>query len=143
VFPSNRVGTFRTEDQVKLACNGHRDRIHAPRAQNLKISVVLRSDANIVYVIVRAAVFDDQIGLPFYRQRANLVKVRGVFESAGSDRFLEKKRFVDELDRGYKHSVRVSSYGVEVKWPIRVTFLRLKSKAARLPHAALNDESSE
>jgi hypothetical protein len=65
---------------------------------------------------VGAAVLDEEVGLAFDGERANLVDVGGVVQGTGGDGLVELKRLIDELERGDQHVFKGSRLGEEVNW---------------------------
>jgi hypothetical protein len=65
---------------------------------------------------VGGAVFNEQVGDTFDWKRTYLPNVRGIVEHAGSNGLIELKRLIDELERGYKHILKGSRFGAEIKY---------------------------
>ena len=62
-----------------------------------------------------AAVLDQQIGHTIDRQRPNLTNVRSVVQHTGSNHFIKLKRFINELERGNQHNIKVSRFSPQIK----------------------------
>ena len=58
---------------------------------------------------------DQKIGHALHRKRTHLANVGGIVQHTGSDRFIEFKRLINELDRGNQHKVKVSRFGAQIK----------------------------
>jgi len=81
-FTGLGIGNFRPKQQVELALERHGDGIEAARAQDLKISLVLRANPNVFDFLTRSAVFDDQVGFALNRQRPDLPRIDRVVDRA-------------------------------------------------------------
>ena len=68
-LPGIGIRAFRTKQQVEAPLKRQHDRFYAARTQNLKCSPVLGPDADIIYLLLRPAMFHKQIGLALHRQR--------------------------------------------------------------------------
>ena len=64
--------------------------------------------ADVIYVRVRAAVFYEQVGYALYRQGACLTDVVRVVQLSGTYDLIELKGFVNELNRGNQHFLRLA-----------------------------------
>jgi hypothetical protein len=62
-----------------------------------------------------AAMFDQKIGYTLHRKWTNLPDVGSIFQNTGSNRLIELKRLINELDRGNQHKVKVSRFAPQNK----------------------------
>jgi hypothetical protein len=94
VLAGDGIGAFGAEDEVEGAVQGGGDGLDAAGAEDLEVAGVGGADADVVDVGVGGAVLDEEIGLAFDGERANLVDVGGVVQDAGGDGFVEVKGLV-------------------------------------------------
>ena len=97
------VRAFRAKQQVELPFQRDRDRFYAARAQDLKRSPVLGPHADVVHLLFRPAMFDQQIGLAVHGQRPYLPCVQGVVDRARQNFFSEDKRLFLQIKRSNQH----------------------------------------
>jgi hypothetical protein len=100
VLAGDGIGSFRAEDEVKIALKGGRDGFDAAGTEDFEVGMVASAEADVVDVATGAAMFDDEVGLAFDGHRAKLTDVGGVVEGSGGDGFVDLEGFVYELDRG-------------------------------------------
>src|SRR5207302_2291695 len=91
------------------------DGIDAAGTENLKVGAVVGPQPDVVHVGIGAAMLDQKIGYALDRKRTDLADVGGVFQHTGSNRLLELKGLIDELQRGNQYSVKVSRFGAQIK----------------------------
>ena len=102
-FAGFGVGSLGTEDEVEVAVDGDGDGFDAAGAEHLELSFVGGADADIVDVVVVAAMFDEQIGAALDGEGSDLADVDGVVDHPGSDGLMDKERLFFEIDGGYQH----------------------------------------
>ena len=100
------VGGLGAKDEVELSAYRSGNRLDTSRAEQLEVSMVGSTDANVGDLLAVSAVLDDEVGAPDDGQRANLRDVWGVVERAGGDRFVEAERLVFELEGSDEHEVK-------------------------------------
>jgi hypothetical protein len=89
VLAGDGIGAFRAEDEVEIALERGGDGLDAAGAENLEVSGVGGSEADVVDVGVGGTMLDEKIGLAFDGELVQLVDVRGVVQDAGGDGFVE------------------------------------------------------
>jgi hypothetical protein len=62
-------------------------------------------------------VLDQQIGHAIDRQRSYLPDIGGIVQHTGSNDLIELKRFIDELERGNQHNIKVSRFAAQINSP--------------------------
>jgi hypothetical protein len=65
---------------------------------------------------VGAAVLDQQIGHAIDRQRSYLPDIGGIVQHTGGNDLIELKGFIDELERGNQHNIKVSRFAAQIKY---------------------------
>jgi hypothetical protein len=95
VLSGDGISAFGAENEVKIALEGGWDGFDAAGAEDFEVALVGGADADVVDVGVGGAVLHEEIGLAFDGEWAHLMDVRGVFESAGGDGFVELEGFVN------------------------------------------------
>ncbi len=60
---------------------------------------------------------DQKIGHALHRKRTHLSDVGGIVQHTGSNRLIELKRLINELDWGNQHKVKVSRFAAQIKQP--------------------------
>jgi hypothetical protein len=100
VLAGDGISLFWAEYEIEVAGEWGRDGLDAAGAEDLEVAAVLGAEADVVDVGVGAAVLDEEVGLAFDGERANLVDVGGVVQGTGGDGLVELKRLIDELERG-------------------------------------------
>ena len=95
VLAGDGIGPFGAENQVKIALKGGWDGLDTAGAEDFEVAGVVGADADVVDVRVGGAMLDEEIGLAFDGQWADLVDVRGVVQNAGGDGFVEVEGLVD------------------------------------------------
>ncbi len=58
---------------------------------------------------------DQKIGHALHWKRTNLPDVGGIVQHTGSNRLIELKRLINELDRGNQHKIKVSRFAAQIK----------------------------
>jgi hypothetical protein len=102
-FSGFGIGGLGTEDKVEVAIHGDGNGFDAAGAEDLEVAIEGGTEADIVDVVVVAAVFDEQIGAALDGEGADLADVDGVVDHPGSDGLLDKERLFFEIDGGYQH----------------------------------------
>ena len=77
------VGTDWAKKQVELARQWMLDGLQASRTQDLKAAFVSRPNPHIIYQLIWATVFDNQIGASVDSQLIELPDIGAVFDAAG------------------------------------------------------------
>lgn len=70
---------------------------------------------DVVHMRIGAAMLDQKIGHAFDRQRTHLPNVGGIVQHTGSNRLIELKRLINELEGGNQHKVKVSRFAAQIK----------------------------
>ena len=77
----------------------------------------MRPQPDIVHMRIGTAMLNQKIGHALHRKRAYLPDVRGIVQHTGSNRLIELKRLINELDRSNQHDVKVSRFAPQIKQP--------------------------
>jgi hypothetical protein len=80
----------------------------------------MRPQPDVVHMRTGAAMFDQKIGHPLHRKRTNLPDIGSIVQNTGSNRLIELKRLINELDRGNQHKVKVSRFAAQIKQPQKI-----------------------
>jgi hypothetical protein len=103
-FAGFGVGGLGAEDEVEVARHGDGDGFDAAGAEDLELALVGGAEADVVDVLVVAAMFDEEIGAALDGEGTDLTDVDGVVDHPGSDGLVDKERLLFEIDGGYQHS---------------------------------------
>ena len=104
----------------KLPESGLGDGLDAAGAEDFEVAVISGAEADVVHLrsctALFAAVLDEQVGLAFDRERGDLADVGGVVQRVREGWFRRSKGFIEELDRGDDHDLRVGLWWGGVKF---------------------------
>jgi hypothetical protein len=95
------------KNEIEVAGEGLLDGFDAAGAEDFETAFKVGAEADVLDEVFGAAVFEDEGGVAFEAERADLADVGGVFDHTGGEGFVEFEGFVDELCGGDEHELRV------------------------------------
>jgi len=105
-FPGLRIRILRPEQQIEIALQLHRHRLHAARAQNLKVTLVPRPNPDIVDRLLRPAMLHNQIRFALNRQRPNLPRIQRILDRAWRNLLTKLQRLILQIKRCNQHDIQ-------------------------------------
>jgi len=100
------------KNEVEVAGEWLLDGFDAAGAEDLEAAFEVGAEADVLDEVFGAAVFEDEGGVAFEGEWADLADIGGVFDHTGGEGFVEFEGFVDELCGGDEHELRVGLAGV-------------------------------
>jgi len=101
------VDAFGAEDEIEVAGQLLADGFEAAGAELFELAFEVGAQADVVDKFPGAAMLDDEVGLPFHAQGADLPHVEGVIDSARRQGFIQLEGLVNKLCGGDEHVLSV------------------------------------